>query len=295
MTTVQPPTSDPEAVAAVQEGLLAWYAREQRRLPWRDTTDPYAVLVSEVMLQQTQVTRVVPAYRRFLQLFPDPRALAAAPTGQVLQAWRGLGYNRRALALQLAARTVVDRHGGVFPVTLHELKALPGVGEYTARAVLAFAFGRDEAPVDTNVRRVLLRALAGRDLAPAALQRLADIAVPAGQGRYWSAAVMDLGSAHCTARSPACSTCPLAAACAWRRHGGDDPAAPRARRPTPFVGSARFHRGRLLDALRSGPVPTHQLASAAHAADAVAARRTAESLVADGLARWRGTTLTLPD
>jgi A/G-specific adenine glycosylase len=276
--------------------LLGWYERHRRALPWRDTTDPYRILVSEVMLQQTQAARVRPAYQRFLDLFPTVEALAAAPRADVLRAWEGLGYNRRAVALHEAAQAIVGRHGGQVPADLDALRALPGVGDYTARAVQAFAYGRPSAPVDTNVARVLTRAVAGRPTTRRALQRLADTLVPAGREAAWSSALMDLGAAHCRARAPRCDGCPVAGACAWRRQGGDDPwGGVKAPPQAPFPGSDRYHRGRLLGALRRGPVAAADVAAAAALhADQRRAVVVAESLTRDGLAQWAEGRLQLP-
>lgn len=272
--------------------LFSWHDPAARGLPWRTTRDPWAVLVSEVMLQQTQAARVIPAWRRFVQVFPTVTAAATAPRAAVVTAWEGLGYHRRAVNLHRSAIQIVSRHDGQVPADLRALVALPGVGDYTARAVLAFAFGHDAAPVDTNVARVLTRAIAGRPLGRAATQAVADAAVPAGRGPQWAAALMDLGALVCTARSPRCSSCPLRSGCAWRDHGGPDPAAAGAHRPRPqgsFEGSDRQRRGRVLGALRAGPVPrTGLLALAGHRADAVCA-----GLIRDGLAAWDGDLLVL--
>jgi A/G-specific adenine glycosylase len=282
------------AVEAFQRELLAWYDGHKRSLPWRDIDDAYAVLVSEIMLQQTQVARVVPAFQSFLARFPTPTALAEAPVSAVVTAWQGLGYNRRAVALHRAAQAIVEHHGGQVPDDLDALLALPGIGAYTARAVLAFGFGRDDAPVDTNVARVLSRAVAGAALRPAQLQALATSMVPADRGRDWSAALMDLGATYCTNR-PRCDACPLAAHCAWATGGGEDPAAPRRSASTqPFAGSNRYHRGRLLDSLRCGPVASAALAAAAQLDDEVRAHAMAQALVDDGLAQWEAGVLQLP-
>ena len=232
-----------------------------RPLPWRATRDPWAVLVSEVMLQQTQAGRVVDPYGRFLERFPTPDACARAGVGEVVRAWEGLGYNRRAGHLHGAARAIVERHGGAVPGELDALLALPGVGPYTARAVLAFAFERDVAVVDVNVARVLARAVAGAALAPAAAQQLAGALVPPGRGWVWNQALMEIGATRCTARHPACARCPLARCCAWRgaSEGAVDPAR-RAVRQERFEGSDRQGRGRLVTALRRGPVPARRLA-----------------------------------
>ena len=273
--------------------MLAWYAESGRDLPWRDIDDGYAVLVSEIMLQQTQVSRVLVAYPAFLERFPDVRALAAAPRAAVLQAWKGLGYNRRAVALHRAAQAIVELHDGVVPASVDALRALPGIGEYTARAVATFAFGQDVAPVDTNIRRVVSRCVAGASLHGRALQAVADGALPLGRARDWNAALMDLGSQHCSSQ-PRCGTCPVRRLCAWTAAGGDDPAAVRRPAAAPFAGSQRFHRGRLLDALRAGSVAVAELSAAAHLDDEARAAAVAEGLVADGLAEWDSGRLRLP-
>lgn len=276
-----------------QQLLLAWYQTHRRDLPWRDVDNPYAVLVSEFMLQQTQVKRVVPVYHAFMTRFPTIIALADATAGEVIAAWRGLGYNRRAVALHRTAVAVTTRHGGVLPDDLQQLQALPGIGEYTARAVRTFGFGHDDAPVDTNVRRVITRAVLGAPSTPAGVGCVARELVPGGQGRTWNAALMDLGSAHCTARGPRCSDCPLRPVCRWGG-SGEDPAGVHRRPVAPFAGSDRWHRGRLLDALRAGPVSEAALPDAAQAEDAHRAGHLAAALVADGLAEWDGGRLRLP-
>ena len=207
---------------SVQRALLAWYAREGRgHLPWRHTRDPYAVLVSEMMLQQTQVERVLPKYQEFLRRFPSLADLAAAPTSDVIKAWAGLGYNTRAVRLQEVARRAVASHAGELPATLAGQLALPGIGRYTAGAVACFAFGLRVATVDTNVRRVLWRVFrgiepavwpggerAGRDTLA-----LAEWALPPDDAYDWQPALMDLGATVCAARRPACERCPLVAHC----------------------------------------------------------------------------------
>jgi len=267
-----------------------------RPLPWRATRDPWAVLVSEVMLQQTQAHRVAPVYERFMAQFPTPAACARAGAGAVLRAWAGLGYNRRARHLHGAARRIVEHHGGTVPAELDALLALPGVGSYTARAVLVFAFERPEAVVDVNTRRVLCRAVAGRPLPAADAQRLADSLVPPGHPWHWNQGLMELGALFCTAGAPSCAPCPLRRWCAWRgAPGGPDPAG---RRPAQsrFEGSDRQGRGRLVAALRAGPVRPSQLPGACGwPEDPARARRVADGLVADGLARrGRGNVLSLP-
>jgi A/G-specific adenine glycosylase len=280
--------------------LLAWWQGERRDLPWRRTRDAWAVLVSELMLQQTQVPRVVPRYEAFLAAFPTPAACAAAPVGDVVVAWEGLGYNRRAVNLHRAAVAAVERHGGRVPADLDALLALPGVGPYTARAVLAFAYERDVGVVDVNAARVLARAVAGRPLDGAGAQALADAQVPEGQGWAWNQAVLDLGATTCTARRPRCAACPVRATCRWARAGRPEPD-PAGRsfgttRPQrPFDGSDRQGRGRLVAALRRAPVPWASLAATAGwPGDPDRAARVAEALVAEGLATVDGGCLALP-
>jgi len=233
------------------EAILAWYAAVRRDLPWRRTRDPYRILVSEVMLQQTQVVRVVPYYEAWLERFPTAAALAAAPAADVLRMWSGLGYNRRALALQ-AACAVVAREG--WPRTVEGLQALPGVGPYTAAAVASFAFGVQAAAVDTNVRRVIER-LDRRGRRPPELARRAAAIVPDGRAADWNQALMELGATVCTARAPACEACP-AASC--RSHGRPQ-IAPTARRAAGervrFEETDRYVRGRVVAALVAGEAP----------------------------------------
>jgi A/G-specific adenine glycosylase len=232
--------------------VLDWFGQSGRGLPWRATRDPYRVLVAEVLAQQTQAARAAAAWPRFLERFPDVAALAAATPAEVLRAWQGLGYNRRALALRATAQAVVERGG--WPDTVEGLAALPGIGPYTARAVACFALGLQVAPVDTNVARVLTRALTGDDpsqLGPAARQRLADAAMPPGRAWEWSSALMDVGALHCRPR-PRCEGCPLAPRCRWRALGAAAPAS-RARAQPPFRTSDRRWRGAVVRALAAAP------------------------------------------
>ncbi len=255
--------------------MLVWGGARLRDLPWRRTRDPWAVLVSEVMLQQTQVDRVVPRWHAFLDAYPTPVACADAPLGDVLRQWQGLGYPRRARNLHSTAVVVRDVHGGRLPDRIDALLALPGIGPYTSRAVLAFAFERDVAVVDTNVARVLAR-LAGERLTPGQVQSLADTLVPSGHGWLWNQSLIDLGATLCR-RSPDCDGCPLRAMCNWHLdgHAEPDPAIGSAgvsTRQPPFEGSARQARGRVLRELGDGPRPGAGLD-----------RAIVESLVADGL------------
>ncbi len=282
-----------------QVALLAWGEAHRRDLPWRRTRDPWAVLVSELMLQQTQVARVVPRFTRFLDRFPTAAACAAAGVGDVVAEWAGLGYNRRAVNLHRAAVAVVDRHGGALPRDLAALVALPGVGPYTARAVLAFAFGDDAGVVEVNTSRVLARAFAGRRQVRAEAQSTADGLVPPGEGWAWNQSMIDLGATVCgksvgPSSAGACARCPLVPTCAWASAGWPAPdpsvgsAGARGRQST-FAGSDRQGRGRLVDALRRGPVaPADAAATAGWPDDPDRARRVAGSLVADGLATLDG-------
>jgi A/G-specific adenine glycosylase len=227
------------------DALLGWYARVRRPLPWRGTRDPYALLVSEVMLQQTQAERVVPYYEAFLARFPDAAALAAAPAADVLRAWSGLGYNRRALALQRAARAVAATG---WPDDLTEL---PGVGPYTAAAVASFAFGAPAAAVDTNVRRVIERR-DGVRRTPAELARRAADLLPAGRAADFNQAMMELGATVCRPRRPDCAACPVSDGCASRGRAIE----PRRRARTQrFEDTDRWARGRIVAALTSGEPP----------------------------------------
>jgi len=251
--------------------------------------DPWAILVSEVMLQQTQVSRVAPRFRAFLERFPTPQACAAAGPAAVVREWAGLGYNRRAVALWRAAAAVVERHGGRVPDTLDGLLALPGVGAYTARAVLAFAFEQDVGVLDANARRALSRLLGH-----AAGQAEADRLVPPGGGWAWNQAVLDLGATICRPR-PRCSQCPLTDSCAWYRSGAADPWRAARRQPA-FAGSDREGRGRLVAAMRAGPVAKDHLAKATGwPGDRARAERIAAALVAEGLAEVRDDRLVLAD
>jgi A/G-specific adenine glycosylase len=241
--------------------LLRWYAIAGRtKLPWRIERKPYYALVSEFMAQQTQIERVVPKFEAFVRSFPDVETLARASTASVLRAWRGLGYNVRAVRLKRAAETIVRRHGGAIPPEREALEALDGIGPYTAAAIRAFAFGEDDAPIDTNVRRVVGRLFFG----PQASARLAgdvertarDI-VPRGNAHDWFSAIMDLGSTICTARSPKCLLCPLQAPCVSAPMSARSTAAGRrAARRTPasrYEATTRYARGRLIDRLRDLP------------------------------------------
>jgi A/G-specific adenine glycosylase len=278
----------PDPVAPDAVAILDWYAAHQRDLPWRrpDAT-PWAVLVSEIMLQQTPVARVLPVYTAWLARWPTPASLAASPAGDAVRAWGRLGYPRRAIRLHATAQALVDRHGGEVPSSADALRELPGIGSYTAAAVASFAFGQRHAVLDTNVRRVLARLVSGRELPPpspsVAERRLAESLLPErpAVAARWSVAVMELGALICTAARPQCVSCPVAARCAWHRAGHPADGGPR--RSQKYEGTDRQCRGRLLAVLRDcpGPVPGSQLEAAW--ADQLQRHRALDGLVADGL------------
>jgi A/G-specific adenine glycosylase len=272
--------------------VLAWGVPRLRDLPWRHTREPWAVLVSEVMLQQTQVSRVIPKWEAFLHAFPTSGACAAASLGDVLRLWQGLGYPRRARNVHAAA-IEVERLGG-FPETLEGLLALPGVGAYTARAVLAFAFEADVAVVDTNVARVYARVL-GRRLTPGQVQAAADEHLPPGQSWEWNQCLMDLGAVLCRPWAPACDVCPLHSRCAYRGTG-DDPAIGSAgvsRTQARFEGSDRQARGRLMKSLAVASIATIDTALVM-SVTADRAERLVAALVDEGLVVREGVRLRLP-
>lgn len=276
--------------------VLEWGGSHRRDLPWRHTRDPWEVLVAEVMLQRTGADRVSSYWSRFLTRFPTPAACASAPLSEVIVEWTGLGYNRRALNLHRCAVALVERHGGQVPENLEDLLALPGVGAYTARALLVFALERDVGVVDTNVGRVLAR-WSGESLTPSRAQDLADRSVPNGEGWAWNQALLDLGATICRAGEPDCDRCPLSTDCQWKG-SGPDPARGSAQvggRQSPFEGSDRQGRGRLVDALRQKPVEANLLSEAmGWPREPDRAERVAAGLVADGLAERVGEQYTLP-
>jgi A/G-specific adenine glycosylase len=269
---------DRTAIDAFHHELFAWWETNRRDLPWRHTRNPYAVLVSELMLQQTQVARVVPKYLAFLAAYPDAAALAAAPAGDVIRMWKGLGYNRRALFLKRTAEAVVSRFGGLFPRAEADLLSLPGIGKYTARAVMVFAYEADVAMVDTNVRRIIVnRFFGGVTPGERAVQAVADLLVPPGNSWAWHQALMDYGAL----------------------------ALPRDRTRTaaagspgvPFVRTVRYLRGRIVDALRETPYRESDLVSALSAScnrQPQEVEKVIGDLVRDGLVVVSGGMASLP-
>ncbi|GAB2828116.1 A/G-specific adenine glycosylase [Actinoallomurus bryophytorum] len=271
------------------EPVLSWYAANARDLPWRrPDASPWAVLVSEIMLQQTPVVRVLPSYEAWLARWPVPAALAAEPPGEAVRAWGRLGYPRRALNLHASARAIVDRHGGVVPADYDELRALPGVGAYTAAAVASFAYRRRHAVLDTNVRRVLARVVTGVQYPPKAQTtaevRLAEELLPPDPpvAALWSVAVMELGALVCTARAPRCADCPLSGDCTWRLAGKPAYDGP-ARKGQTYAGTDRQCRGRLLAVLRHSSGPVEKAALDDVWDDTLQRERSLATLIEDGL------------
>lgn len=292
----------------IRRRLLAWYRRRGRVLPWRGETDPYRILVSEVMLQQTQVDRVIPFYERFLRRFPTVGTLAQAPAADVIRLWGGLGYNRRALFLQKTAQAVVGRGG--WPTSVEGLMALPGIGPYTSRALAVFSFGARLSVLDVNVRRWVQRVLFGPERGRAAkddatLQAAADALVP--RGSYdWNQAIMDFGATVCTAKRPACGSCPLASVCNARPKmlavgaGSSRPdQAIRKKKAVPFKESQRYVRGQVLLLLRerSSMAAPALLTSLRQRDDGISEARAVKALAglsADGLIRLERGRVRLP-
>jgi A/G-specific adenine glycosylase len=284
-------TDSPDDLAAVRGAVLAWYAAEHRDFPWRGSTDPWAVLVSEVMLQQTQATRVSERFPDFMARFPSTEAMAAASDREVLAAWSGLGYNRRALALR---RTAIAVEADGWPPDVAGLQRLPGIGPYTARAVAALAFGQPVGAVDTNVRRWLVRRFVpGPDVRSATLQALADglaaPAIDAAEAADWMHASMEFGARICRSRMPLCAACPIADGCPSR---GQDVRVPVPRQ-APFPRSARAVRGAILRELARAPDHQLPLAHLSRLLRGTPAPGIVAGLERDGLAHRAGEWLRL--
>jgi len=289
---------NPSSLDRLTGALLAWGESRLRDLPWRRTRDAWRIFVSEVMLQQTSVARVLPKFDAFITHFPQPSDLASAPLGEALVLWEGLGYPRRCRNLREAARVIQRDHGGRVPDNLDDLLALPGVGPYTARAILAFAFAQDVAVVDTNVARVLSR-IAGEPMKLASTQALADELVPRGRAWEWNQIMMDFGATVCTARNPKCDQCALTDICAW---AGDvtqaDPAATTqgtSRPQAKFEGSDRQARGRALRAVALQPLTDSEVFAAMELSnDGERAQRLLDQLLVEGLVIRAKGNITLP-
>lgn len=273
----------------LHERVLGWYDDHARDLPWRaEHATPWAVMVSEFMLQQTPVSRVLPVYEQWMLTWPRPADLAAASTGDAVRAWGRLGYPRRALRLHAAATVIVEEHGGEVPSSHSALRALPGVGEYTAAAIASFAFGQRHVVLDTNVRRVLGRVVHGQEYPPASLTRAereaaADL-LPGDDATAaaWAVAVMELGALVCTSTAPRCPACPVRDLCTWVQSGRPPYDGPPRRGQT-WAGTDRQCRGRLLGVLRDAHGPVHRSRLDAVWADEVQRTRCLASLVDDGL------------
>jgi A/G-specific adenine glycosylase len=287
-------------MSTLHDPLLRWYDEHARELPWRGpAATPWSVMVSEYMLQQTPVARVLPVHEAWLARWPTPGDLAAEPTGEAVRMWGRLGYPRRALRLHAAAVAIVEQHAGEVPSDVDALRALPGVGDYTAAAIAVFAFGRRHAVLDTNVRRVLARLCAGVEFPTASptraeWRRAADLLPDDdADAATWSVALMELGALTCTAARPRCDACPVAHRCAWRAAGYPAYDGPP-RRGQAWAGTDRQCRGRLLGLVRDAdaPVPTHRLDLAW--SEAEQRDRCLAGLVADGLLTRVGDRYALP-
>ena len=276
-------------MSQLHEPILRWYDANARELPWRGpTASAWSVMVSEFMLQQTPVARVLPVHEQWLARWPTPAALADEPSGEAVRAWGRLGYPRRALRLHAAATAIVERHGGEVPAEYDELRALPGIGDYTAAAIATFAHGRRHVVLDTNVRRVFARTLQGVELPSVsvtkaerevALEVLPDDEPTAAT---WSVAVMELGALVCTAANPRCDACPVAPMCAWRTAGRPAYDGPPRKAQT-WAGTDRQCRGRLLAVLRDSERPVHRSRLDAAWSEEAQRVRCLASLVEDGL------------
>ncbi|MEU1374900.1 A/G-specific adenine glycosylase [Streptomyces triculaminicus] len=287
--TPAPPATTPQTSTLLHAPVIDWFRAHARDLPWRrPEAGPWGVMVSEFMLQQTPVNRVLPMYEQWLARWPRPADLAAEAPGEAVRAWGRLGYPRRALRLHAAASAITERHGGEVPRDHAKLLALPGVGEYTAAAVASFAYGQRHAVLDTNVRRVFARAVTGAQYPPnattAAERRLARALLPDDEpvAASWAAATMELGALVCTARTPSCARCPIADRCAWLAAGSPAHDGPPRRGQT-YAGTDRQVRGKLLAVLREAVSAVPQAALDAVWHEPVQRARALDGLVADGL------------
>lgn len=279
----------PAPASRLHEPILRWYDEHARELPWRSPgAGPWSVMVSEFMLQQTPVARVLPVHEQWLERWPTPGGLADERPGEAIRAWGRLGYPRRALRLHAAATAIVERHEGEVPSSYEDLIALPGVGDYTAAAIAVFAHGRRHAVLDTNVRRVLARVVSAREFAGPSVTRsersLAESLLPADgpTAATWSVAVMELGALVCTAAAPRCGDCPVSDRCAWREAGHPAYDGPP-RRGQAWTGTDRQCRGRLLGAARDSEGPVHRSVLDATWPHEVQRSRCLAALVEDGL------------
>ncbi|WP_332643870.1 A/G-specific adenine glycosylase [Aeromicrobium sp.] len=272
--------------AELHDRIVSWFDDAGRDLPWRRNASPWAVVVSEFMLQQTPVSRVLPVYEAWVERWPTPAELAKASTGEAVRAWGRLGYPRRALRLHAAATAIVEQHAGRVPESHEALLALPGVGEYTAAAIASFAYGQRHAVLDTNVRRVFARVASGEQFPAQSLtsaeRELAASLMPERDAHRWAAATMELGALVCTARAPVCSECPVADLCRWRMDGYPAYDGPP-RRGQAWAGTDRQCRGRLMAVLRDSPLPVPRIQLDLVWPDELQRERALDGLVADGL------------
>lgn len=276
---------------AFHADVLAWFDESARELPWRADPQPWPVMVSEFMLQQTPVARVLPVFEAWMHRWPDPAALAADGPGEAVRAWGKLGYPRRAQRLHASAVAIVERHGGDVPADLDALRALPGVGDYTAAAIASFAFGQRHVVLDTNIRRLFARTMQGVEFPEVSIsvaeRAMAASILPDRDAPRWAAATMELGAVICTAKSPRCGTCPVEDRCAWNI-AGRQAYAGSPRRGQAYAGTDRQVRGRLLDVLRASDAPVTKDALDAAWDDDHQRERCLQSLLADGLATEEG-------
>ena len=286
---------------SIAPAVSAWFAENGRDLPWRRPGfTAWGTLVSEFMLQQTPVVRVIPRLEQWLARWPTPADLAASESGEAVRAWDRLGYPRRALNLHRAAVAITENHGGIVPHDVDELLALPGVGDYTARAVAVFAYGKRHPVVDVNIRRVIARAVAGEGEPGPARTRVdlaameAILPVDETEARLANVAIMELGAIVCTARTPKCDVCPIADQCSWRQAGYPVFEGQRAPVQKKFAGSDRQVRGLILAELRASDIPVTAAEIEATWPDAVQRERALSGLLRDGLVTASGDTYTLP-
>jgi A/G-specific adenine glycosylase len=275
----------------LHDDVLAWFDAAARDLPWRTDPQPWRVMVSEFMLQQTPVARVLPVFEAWMRRWPTPADLAADPPGEAVRAWGKLGYPRRALRLHASATVIVARHGGQVPGDPDVLRTLPGVGDYTAAAIASFAFGERHVVLDTNVRRFFARLIEGVEFAEGSVstaeRALADALLPDRDADRWAAATMELGALVCSAKAPRCGVCPVAQRCAWNLAGRPSYDGPP-RRGQAYAGTDRQVRGRLLDVLRASPGPVRKSELEAAWDDDTQRERCLESLIDDGLVTRTG-------
>ncbi|WP_371440485.1 A/G-specific adenine glycosylase [Corynebacterium sp. HMSC067D03] len=267
--------------------VVDWYRANARDLPWRKPdTSPWGVLISEVMSHQTQVERVAPIWLEWIERWPTPHDFAQARIDDILRAWANLGYPRRALRLRECARVIVDKHGGVVPDDVDALLALPGIGDYTARAVACFAYGKNVPVVDTNVRRVVARVERGQALGVPGKKEIEEVArlLPEEKGPEFSVGLMELGALVCTAKAPKCEVCPLAQDCAWLAAGRPAPEEGQRRPSQRFAGTDRQVRGKIMKVLREADSPVEQAVIDAVWHDDAQRSRALFSLLEDGLA-----------